>query len=229
MMTGLKGKTAIVTGGTGGLGRAIVERFVRESMVVVVAARKPGSVPEGAELISADVTRESDVRDLFAKTASKHGGVHILVNAAGGYLGGKKVSDVSLDEWQQMMSLNLLSAFLCTREALRHMQGKPYGRIINISAMTALEPAAGKAPYAISKAGVSLLTEIVAQEVKGTGITINAIAPGIILTDANKSSMPKADSTKWVKPADIADTICQLCSESNGVISGTTLRAFGGM
>ena len=226
---GLRGKTAIVTGGTGSLGSEIVKRFLTEGINVVVAARKAGAVPRGVELIPADVTSEPDVVRLFKECGSKYGSVDIVVNAAGGFLSGKSLSEVTLDEWQHMMSLNLLSVFLCTREALRQMKGKHYGRVINFSALHAIEPVANRAPYAVAKAGVSLLTEIVGKEVKGTGITINAIAPSIILTEANKLSMPKEDFSKWVTPGDITETICYLCSESGGVINGTTLKAFGGV
>ncbi|MEX2117123.1 MAG: SDR family NAD(P)-dependent oxidoreductase [Bacteroidota bacterium] len=225
----LKGKTAIVTGGTGELGKIVVRRFVREEMNVVVTARGMESVPPGVEMIAADVTVEKDVLELFKATVSKHGSVDVLVNTVGGFLPEKNVADVSLDEWQHMMSINLLSAFLCTREGVRAMRGRKFGRIINISAYNGIQPAPGKAPYSIAKAGVALLSELVAREVKGTGITVNAIAPSIIVTEANKSSMPKADITRWVTPEEITEAICYLCSESGGAINGTTLKLFGGL
>jgi NAD(P)-dependent dehydrogenase (short-subunit alcohol dehydrogenase family) len=109
------------------------------------------------------------------------------------------------------------------------MKGQAYGRITNISAMVGFSPAPGRAPYAVSKAGVSLLTEIVAQEVKGSGITVNAIAPSIIATQANIESMPGEDSSKWVTPDQIADLACYLCSSAAGSITGTTVKAYGGV
>ena len=226
---GLKGKTAIVTGGTGGLGRIVVQRFVREGMNVVVTGRERESVPKGVEMITADVTVEKDVLDLFKAAVSKHGSVEVVVNTVGGFLPENNISDVSLDDWQRMMSINLLSAFLCTREGVRIMKGRRFGRIINISALHGIHPMPGKTPYSIAKAGVALLTELVAREVKGTGITVNAIAPGIIATEANRSSMPNADITRWVTPEDITEAICYLCSESGGAVSGTTLKLFGGL
>lgn len=226
---GLKGRTAIVTGGTGGLGKIVVGRFVREGMNVVVTARNAEHVLAGADVIAADVTVEQDVRELFKATASKHGSIDVLVNTVGGFLPEREIADVSLDEWQRMMSINLLSAFLCTREGVRAMKGKKFGRIINISALHGIQPVPGRAPYSIAKAGVALLSELAGREVKGTGITVNAIAPSIIVTEANKSSMPKADHSRWITPEEIAETICYLCSESGGAINGTTLKLFGGL
>lgn len=109
------------------------------------------------------------------------------------------------------------------------LKGQAYGRIINISAMAGLGPSPGRTVYAISKAGVSLLTDCVAQEVKGSGITVNAIAPSIIATRANMDSMPGEDSSKWATPEQIADLVCYLCSSSAGSITGTTIEAHGGV
>jgi len=95
--------------------------------------------------------------------------------------------------------------------------------------MTGFIPSPGRAPYAISKAGVSMLTDIAAQEQKGTGITINAIAPSIIDTPTNRQSMPDEDFRRWVKPENIADTVCYLCSDAAGDVTGTTIKVFGGL
>ena len=166
---------------------------------------------------------------LFDAVLKKFGQIDILVNTVGGFVPGKPVAQTTLENWDKMMTLNLRSTFLCIREALRRMEHKAYGRIISITAMTALTPSAGKSAYAISKAGIVMLTEIAAREMRGSGITVNAIAPSIILTKANVEEMPGEDSRTWVKPEDIAETICYLCSEAAGSITGTTLRASGGV
>ena len=128
-----------------------------------------------------------------------------------------------------MMNINLKSTFLSTKEALRRMVAHSYGRIINISALTGVRPLPERIPYTISKASVSLLTELAAQEVKGTGITVNAIAPSIITTPANLASMPGEDTSKWVTPDQIADIVSYLCSPAAAAVTGTTIRAFGGV
>ncbi|HTY38811.1 MAG TPA: SDR family NAD(P)-dependent oxidoreductase [Bacteroidota bacterium] len=232
----LSEKIALVTGGTGELGRVIVQRFLVEGATVVATSRSvpavdqeaPGSVRR-ARIVSADLSNEADVVRLYDDARSSFGRLDIVVNAVGGFLPRKPLTEVSAAEWDSMMTINLRTTFLSTREALRLMKGQFYGRIINISAMVGLQPGPGRAPYAISKAGVSMLTEIVAQELKGSGITINAIAPGIIATKSNINSMPDEDTTKWVKPEEIADMICYLCSSAGGAVNGTTLKAYGAL
>ncbi|HTP13543.1 MAG TPA: SDR family NAD(P)-dependent oxidoreductase [Bacteroidota bacterium] len=232
----LIGKKAVVTGSEGGLGGVVTQRFLAEGMKVVGSSRKQqertGSSPTagpGLTLVRTDVTNESDVRNLFDTALRIMGGVDIVVNTVGGFLPRKPVPELTVEEWDLMMRINLISAFLCTREALRRMLGQSYGRIINMSAMTGLIPSPGRAPYAISKAGVSMLTDIAAQEQKGTGITINAIAPSIIDTPTNRQSMPDEDFRRWVKPENIADTVCYLCSDAAGDVTGTTIKVFGGL
>ncbi len=221
----MKGRNAVVTGGTGGVGSVIVRRLIDEGVkVIATVTGDPGKLAGGVIAIRADVTKEQDVADLFARAKRELGPIGIVVNTVGGYLGQKPLAEVRLDEWELMIGKNLRSAFLCTREAVRVMKGQSYGRIINFSARIALRPTTGRAPYAVSKAGVSLLTEIVAQEVQGTGITVNAIAPGTIATEANRKSMPEADMSTWVSPESIADLICWLCSEHGASVSGTTFR-----
>ncbi len=232
----LQDRIGLVTGGTGALGSVVVERFVKEGMNVAATYRSekelqrlPPALRQKVVFLKADVSTESDVLHLFDEVINKFGRLDILVNTVGGFVPGKRVADVSVDDWDKMMMLNLRSTFLCMREALRRMKRHSYGRIVSISAMTGLKPSLGKSAYAISKAGVVLLTEIAAEEQKGTGITINAIAPSIIATKANMESSPGEDFSKWVTPEQIADAICYLCTASAGCITGTTFRAFGGM
>lgn len=232
----LHGKTAIITGGSGALGAVIVRRFLDEGMKVAVSYRDPkefGRLPEKIRTVidssQIDVTVESEVQRLFDNAVTKMQKVDILVNTVGGFLPRKPITDVTVEEWDRMMSINLKSVFLCSREALRRMTGQHYGRIVNISAMTGLNPSPGRTAYAISKSAVSLLTDLAGQESKGTGITVNAIAPSIIDTEANRQSMPGEDYSQWVKPEHIADIICYLCSDEARDITGTTIKAVGGL
>jgi NAD(P)-dependent dehydrogenase (short-subunit alcohol dehydrogenase family) len=227
-------KSAIVTGGMGELGRVVAEEFLRNGMRVAVPVR-PGKTGQtgaigglkNALLIEADLTKEEDVGSLFHSVTGKYGGVDILINAAGGYLPRRPVSGTSLADWDGMMDLNLRTMFLCSREFLRQKPVNRYGRIISIAAMPALKPAAETAAYAVSKSGVVLLTKIIAAEVKETGITANAIAPGIIDTAPNRSSMPDADTSGWVTPAEIARTMLFLVSPDARSINGQCLEMFG--
>jgi NAD(P)-dependent dehydrogenase (short-subunit alcohol dehydrogenase family) len=128
-----------------------------------------------------------------------------------------------------MMAMNLKTTFLMCRAALPAMRKQLFGRIVNIASVHALVPKANASAYAVSKRGVVTLTEAVAEETKGSGITANAIAPSMILTEANKHSMPTADFSKWVTPEEIADTIVFLCSDGARSISGNVIKVFGGV
>jgi NAD(P)-dependent dehydrogenase (short-subunit alcohol dehydrogenase family) len=215
---------------------AVVRRFLDEGATIVATYRDPKelvTLPTSAgshiSTVQADVTVESDVQGLFENAVKRTGRVDVLVNTVGGFLPRKSIADLTIEEWDRMMSVNLRSTFLCSREALRRMKNQPYGRIINISAMAGLNPSPGRSAYAISKSAVSLFTDIAGQEYKGTGITVNAIAPSIIDTTANRQSMPNEDFSRWVKPEDIADSICYLCSEAASAVTGTTIKASGGV
>ncbi len=229
----LTDRVALITGGTGALGSVIAHRLGQEGAQVWVTCRGSLDVRKAEErgwhAVEADVTKEADVVRLFADVAQEAGRLDVLVNTVGGFVTPRPVRDVRVDEWDGMMELNLKSVFLCIREALQIMEHQSYGRIISIAAKNGLTPGPGRAPYSVSKAGVVFLTSVVAEEVKGSGITVNCIAPSIILTEANRTSMPKEDHRAWVKPEEIAAAIVFLCSEEAGSANGTTIRAFGGL
>ncbi len=128
-----------------------------------------------------------------------------------------------------MLTANLKTAFLMCSAVLPFMRDAKHGRIISIAAMAALAPAASRGAYAIAKRGVITLTETIAEEVKGTGITANAIAPSIIVTPANRASMPAADVSRWVTPEEIAAIVLFLCSDDARSVSGNVLKVYGGV
>lgn len=222
----LQNKIALVTGGTGGLGSVVCKRLLDEGCMVYATVREQSNKrpPDGVRPLVVDVTNEEDIARCFSTIMKEKGRLDILVNTVGGYIPRAPVKELSVSDWEYMMNLNLRSAFLCTREALRAMEGKGYGRIINLSAMVGVHPTAGRSAYGISKAGVILLSEVAAQEVKETGITVNVIAPSIIDTPANRSSMPGEDFRRWTKPEEIAGAIVFLCSDEASAITGTVLK-----
>ncbi len=229
-------RTAIITGGTGALGSVVTRLFLEAGINVAmpVHSAKPISHQrhenEGTLLtVATDLTVESQVQSFVEQVQNKFGSVDYLTNLAGGYAGGNTIAQVSLEEWDAMMSVNLRTTFLMCREVLKIMVPAKWGRIVNIAAMPALNSGAKKGPYAISKRAVVSLTETIADEVKGSGITANAIAPSIILSDANKASMPSADFQKWVTPEEIADLILFLCSDKARSMNGNTIKIFGGV
>jgi NAD(P)-dependent dehydrogenase (short-subunit alcohol dehydrogenase family) len=229
------GKIVIITGGTGALGSVIAEVFLERGASVAIPYHS--SLPRDKSVImqdrvllaKADLLDESDAGTFAAKVVERFGTVDFLINSAGGYSGGSLIEDVGVEEWDSMMDMNAKSCFLMCRAVLPYMKKKQSGRIVNIAAMPALSPGAKKGPYQISKRALITLTETIALETKGTGITANAIAPSIILTEANRSSMPDADSSKWVTPQEIAELILYLCSDHASAISGNTIKIYGGV
>lgn len=232
-----EGNVAIVTGGAGALGRVVASTFLNKGTQVAIPLR-PGTPdanlpPEfqafGGRLFvaAADLTREADTQTFAAEVLRRFGAIDILVNSAGGYAGGEVIGEASNAMLEKMLSANLTTAFLMCSAVLPAMREAGAGRIINIAAMAALTPGAKRGPYAIAKRGVVTLTESIAEEVKGSGITANAIAPSIIVTEANRKSMPSADASRWVTPEEIAAIILFLCSPAARSVNGNVLRVFG--
>ncbi len=224
------GQTAIVTGGAGALGRVIVASFLAEGANVAVPYRREAQgLPGEVFMRKADVSVKEDVGAFVDAVREKLGPPRILINAAGGYSGGRSVDQLDVDEWDRMLAINLRSVFLMSRATLPLMLAAGAGRIISISAMPAVRPSAGRGAYAVAKQGVNTLTEVMADEVKGKGITVNAIAPGIIATGANRASMPDADTSAWVTPEEIGGVVLFLCSDDARSVSGNVIRMFGGL
>jgi len=226
------GHIAIVTGGRGALGGAIVHRFLESGAAVAVPVR-PGTPPGGTGSISfeapCDVTDEEDVRRFVKAVRDAHGEPDILVHAAGGYEGGMRIEETPVAVWDAMQSGNLRSAFLFCREVLPAMRQKGWGRVVFVSAYSAIRVGAGSGAYAVSKRGLLTLMDVLAEEVKGTGVTVNTIAPSILRTAANRQSMPDADEHRWVPVGDVASAILTLCSPESGAISGTAVTMRGGV
>ena len=227
-----RNKVAVVTGASGNVGIAVVEAFLVNGATVAGVDRETTALtdrqdPKAAGRIkafSADVTKEDEVRTLFKDIAKQLGGVDFLVHTVGGFKGGTKLNETSFEDWEKMQTLNVRSAFLCSKYALRHMEKRGGGKIITISAMAALEPKANRAAYLVAKAGVVALTRAIAVEGKKINVQANAVAPSIILTEANKKAMPDMDHSEWVKPEDIGETIVHLCSPASASITDTVIK-----
>ena len=176
-----------------------------------------------------DISDESAASAFVRETAERWGGVAILINCAGGYSGGEEIGKISAATFEEMLNANLRTAFLMCNAVLPLMRAAKRGRIVSFAAMAALSPAPSRGAYAIAKRGVVTLTETIAEEVKGSGITANAIAPGIILTPSNRASMPSADTSRWVTPDEIARLVLFLCSEDARSLSGNVIKMYGGV
>ncbi len=224
------GKIVVVTGASGALGSVIVERFLLHGASVAAIARDISTlkteqtVARQPSTFSADLTDEQQVSAVFDAIQTELGGVDILAHTVGGFLGGKALHNTSASEWQRMMSLNLDSAFLCSKYALPQMEKKGGGKIITIAALAALQPKASRAAYITAKAGLIALTQAIAEEGKAINVQANCIAPSIILTEANKSDMPEMDFSTWIKPEHIAATILHLCAKVSESVTGNVIK-----
>lgn len=232
----LETKVALVTGGTGALGKIICSGFIQSGCKTACtylheesAANLDSADRERMLTVRADVTDEADVYRLFQSVFEEYHRIDILVNCAGGYAGGKYLRDVDFEEWNTIMAINLDSVFLCSREYLRLKTDYSYGRIVNIAAQTAFQPVAGKTTYITSKAAIVALTAAMGEELRGTGITANAIAPSIIKTPSNMKNVREGEVANWVSPEDIRGLVFFLCSEEGRAINGKCIPMYGGV
>lgn len=235
----LNGKVAIVTGATGALGRVVTKMLLSHGAHVVSTYRSEDKrvelgkfVGEDGDVLNsvqADVTDERSVQALFQKVTDKHGRVDILLNIVGAYNGGTDIANTKESDWNFMMDVNLKSAFLCSKAALPHMIKQNFGKIVNVAARTAVEKRyrSKSGAYAVSKAGVIVLTETVAEEVKKYDISVNCIMPSTIDTPDNRRNFPDADFSKWVEPEQIAEVILFLVSDDSKTISGASIPVYG--
>jgi len=232
-MTGLTGKHIVITGGTGQLGSAVVARLLEAGAICHVpnshAAAPPGFGFEGHErvrlthniyLADPAVVDEfyRDVPDLWAS-------IHI----AGGFAA-SALDKTEFASFSEMMETNVRTAFLCCRAALRSMLASgTAGRMVNVSARPGLDPrrGAGMVAYATSKAAVAAMTVALAEEVKTSGILVNAIAPSTLDTPANRAAMPDANPERWVALDAAAETVVYLASPANRAMSGALVPLYG--
>jgi NAD(P)-dependent dehydrogenase (short-subunit alcohol dehydrogenase family) len=233
----LRDRVVLISGATGALGSAVTSEFAQTDACLALTGRSAqklerlvienGLPAERVLTVPADVTQADGVADLVSAVVARFDWIDVLLNTVGGWSGGKPVGETSVEEWDRMLALNLRPAFLLSRAVLPHMLEAGWGRIVHISSKTAVEPRAKQAAYAASKMGLITLTEVIAAEVKGTGVTANVILPSVIDTPANRQAMPKPDPRKWVPPERIAATMRFLCSDAAASINGARIRIYG--
>ncbi len=230
----VEGKVALVAGGTGGLGHAVSLAFLEEGATVVVtyrkqeefAALKNAAGADGARLDGhvVDVTEEQAVRALVEAIRARRGRLDVLVNAVGGYAGGKPLWEQDPATLDRMLNLNLRSGYTLLRAVVPVMLSQGHGAIVNVASTAALDHGAGNAAYAASKAAAVALVDSLAEDLKGTAVRVNSILPSIIDTEANRKAMPKADFSKWPKPEEIARVVLFLASDDAKLVRGAAIR-----
>ena len=227
-------RVALVTGGSGALGQAIVHRLLREGDTVCVPyivdaerTRLEASLDAGTRprvmLERCDVTDDAAMARLATTVIERHRRIDVLVTGVGGFAGGALV-ETDRATWTRMLDMNLTSAFTAARAVVPHMLAAGGGRVVMIASRAVVPPAGGFIAYTVAKAGVIALMQALAQEVKAKGVTVNAVAPSTMDTPANRAAMPDADPKTWVPVTAVADAVAQLAAESAGHVTGTLVR-----
>lgn len=233
-------KVIIVTGASGGLGREITRYFLTLGARVIGVARTREKLLHSLSDISeqdnqrlfpftADISHWEEALLMQKEAVKRFKRIDGLVHTVGGFKAGKAVAETTEEEWETMMVLNLKSAFLCSKAVWPIMQDQKAGKILTISALAAIHPKANRGAYQVSKSGLIALIKSLALEGKEHNIQVNSIAPSVIETEANKKAMPQAESSKWVRPEEIAKLAAFLCSNDSDDISGTVVEMPGKM
>jgi NAD(P)-dependent dehydrogenase (short-subunit alcohol dehydrogenase family) len=225
--------SAIVTGGTGGLGAAVVARLLDDGWRVVVPWIVESELErvverDGLELVQADLSDADAVASVVARGAgSDEAPLRGVVNLVGGFAMGAKVHETPIEEFERQFRLNLRPTYLMVQAAVPHLLSGGGGSIVCTGTRAAIQPFPGAAGYISSKAAVIAFAQAVAAEYKNDGIRCNVILPSVIDTPGNRASMPNADFEKWVKPAQIAGVIAWLLSDDSSPTSGAAIPVYG--
>ncbi|MBX5439965.1 MAG: SDR family oxidoreductase [Solirubrobacteraceae bacterium] len=227
------GRTAIVTGGTGGLGQAVTAAFLEDGWRVVVpwvseeeAARLEPH--ERLALIRADLGDEASVAEVVALAAGDQAApLHSVVNLVGGFAQGGRIHETPIEDFEAQFRLNLRPTYLVTAAALPHLVAGGGGSVVCVSTRAAVRPGPGAAGYIASKAAVLAFVDAAAVEYRNDNVRVNAVLPSIIDTPANRAANPDGAYERWVRPEEIARVIRFLCSDDAAPTSGAHVPVYG--
>ena len=226
-------RSALVTGGTGGLGVAVTTAFLDAGWRVVVpwvVERELARMPKHPrlKLVRADLFDEKSALECAAAAASNADApLRAVVNLVGGFAAGGRVHETPVEDFETQLRLNLRPAYLVCHAAIPHLLAAGDGAIVCVSSRAALKPFPGAAGYIVAKAAVLTFVDVLHAEYGADGIRANAILPSVIDTPANRRSSPDADHSRWVAPAQIASVVRFLCEDGSGVVGGAHVPVYG--
>lgn len=226
-------RTALVTGGTGGLGSAVTAAFRDAGWRVVVpwiVEAELARLEEHPDIhaVHADLFEpESAMQVADVAAADPEAPLGAVVNLVGGFAAGGRVHETDVDEFDKQLRLNLRPTYVTCQATIPHLIAAGGGAIVCVSSRAALQPFPGAAGYVTAKAAVLAFVDVLAAEYTKDGIRANAVLPSVIDTPANRAAMPKADHSTWVRPAEIAQAILFLCADGSSVISGAHVPVYG--
>ena len=221
-MSDFTGRTVVVTGGSGALGAGLAAAFSDAGADVVGvdrAAPDERAIVDGVRYETADLTDDASVSALFDAVGTPWA----VVNTVGGFAPKSPLSELDPEELEKQLHLNLMTAAVVTKHALRVMEPVGAGRIVLTASKAATATSSNGFAYSVSKLAVLHLARMASEEVAGTGITVNSVVPSIIDTPANRASMPDADHDRWPKISDLAQVYVFLASPSSGAVNGAAL------
>lgn len=229
---------AVLTGGTGGLGREVAARLAGRGFRLAVTYLVPEEANEVEEKLQlpedrlllkrVDTTDGAAVETFMDDVAARFGGINVLACLVGGWAGGRDVEETDDVRFDRMIDLNLRSAFNAARAAISHLRTAEWGRIVMVGSRSAIEPPPGQAMYNVAKAGVIALARSIAEELSGSQVTSNVIMPSLIDTPAFREVVPFANYVDWPTPAEIAAVVEFLASEDASVVNGAAIPVYGG-
>jgi NAD(P)-dependent dehydrogenase (short-subunit alcohol dehydrogenase family) len=220
-------KTAILTGVTGGWGRAVLDRFLENGWNVCATTRGEADLPDGVLALEADLTDEASAGAVVSSAVERFGRVDALACVAGGFAMAGHVQEQPLDVWRGQLAINLDTAYLISRAVLGPMLDQGSGSIVFVGSRAAVRPFPGASAYIVSKAAVIALMQAIDAEARTKGVRANVIVPNIVDTPRNRAENPDADFSKWTTGAQLAITIEWLCGDESAPISGGTIPAYG--
>lgn len=218
---------AVITGGTGSLGRAVVAHLLEQDVACHVTWKSEKELDafplaDRVMMHRLDCADERSVVAFYDRLHRIDASIHLV----GGFAAAP-VGETTGASYLGMFELNALTAFLCSREAIKKMRGRGGGRIVNVAARPAVQPAGGMVAYATAKAAVAAMTQCLAEEVRQEGLCVNAVLPSVMDTPGNRAAMPDADFSSWPKPAEVAAAIAFLAGPGSKLTSGALLPVYG--